>query len=74
MMSNQACENCKSNTVRYCDGFVYRNWSGKYAGDPALLPNPPDKVAFWTYSECKKNAKGLKFINLHDKCQGFEKA
>lgn len=67
------CENCKSNVRHYCDGFILKNWSGKFEGDPSSLPKVPDESKFWTYQECKKNNKGLKFLNLTGECTGFEK-
>ena len=67
------CSDCKSNVVKYCDGFIFRDWSGSYLGDPNELPIEPDSSKFWTYQECKKNNKGLKFLNLIGDCAGFER-
>ena len=68
-----SCDDCRSNSRHYCDGFIYRNWSGKFEGDPSTLPKIPDESKFWTYQECKKNNKGIKFLNLTGECAGFEK-
>lgn len=72
MKEEKLCTNCKSNMVKYCDGYVHRDWSGTFAGDPKDLPEIPDSSVFWTYMECKKNSKGLKYLNLTLDCQGFE--
>ena len=69
-----SCEDCKSNVRHYCDGFVFKNWSGCFEGDPSSLPKVPDQSKFWTWQECKKNNKGIKFLNLTGECTGFEKA
>lgn len=68
------CDDCKSNVRKYCDGFIFKDFSGRYEGDAALLPKVPDRDKFWTYHECKKNTKGLKFINITGECGGFERA
>jgi hypothetical protein len=67
------CEDCRSNVRHYCDGLIFRDWSGRHEGDKSTLPKIPDQSKFWTYQECKKNNKGLKFLNLTGECQGFEK-
>ena len=68
------CEDCRHNVRHYCDGYVYKDWSGCYNGNFEDLPKIPDQSVFWTYQECKKNNKGMKFLNLTGECQGFEKA
>jgi len=68
------CEDCRHNVRHYCDGYIYRDWSGKFEGDPSTLPKVPDVSKYWTYQECKKNNKGIKFLNLTGDCKGFEKA
>lgn len=72
MMKTVSCDDCKHNTRHYCDGHILRDWSGHYAGDVSALPTVPDESKFWTYQECKKNNKGLKFLNLVGDCTGFE--
>lgn len=67
------CSECKSNVVKYCDDFPLRDWSGFYQGDAGSLPKPSQQDLIWTYQECKKNNKGLKYLNLIGDCQGFEK-
>jgi hypothetical protein len=67
------CEDCRHNVRKYCDGFIFRNWSGRFEGDPSTLPKIPDESKYWTYHECKKNTKGLQFLNLTGDCKGFEK-
>lgn len=66
------CADCKSNVVKYCDGFILKDWT-RYQGNVAALPAEPDQNTFWVYQECKKNAKGLKFLNLIGDCTGFER-
>lgn len=66
------CENCKHNSVNYADGYIFRNWSGKFDGDPSTIPKEPDQTKFWTYQECAKNNKGLKHLNLDGKCSAFQ--
>lgn len=66
------CDDCKFGSRLYADGYVYRDWSGCYTGDVALLPKKPDVNVFWTYVECSKNAKKLQFINLDGKCNAFQ--
>lgn len=69
-----SCEDCRSNVRHYCEGYILKDWSGKFEGDPSSLPKIPDQNKFWTYHECKKNNKGIKFLNLTGECTGFEKA
>lgn len=73
MSNKRSCEDCKSNVRGYSDGYVLKDWSGKFTGDVSELPSFPDQSKFWTYQECKKNNKGLKFLNLTGDCSGFEK-
>ena len=54
-------------------GYILKDWSGRFEGDPSTLPKIPDDTKFWTYHECKKNNKGLKFLNITGECQGFER-
>ena len=68
-----SCEDCRSNVRHYCDGYILKDWSGKFEGDPSTLPKVSDQSRFWTYQECKKNNKGIKFLNLTGECTGFEK-
>ena len=68
------CEECKHNVRHYCDGYIFRDWSGRYEGNPADLPKIPDPSKFWTYQVCKKNTKVLTYLNLTGDCTGFEKA
>lgn len=70
-MANHTCDECQSGKRSYADGYVYRDWSGCYTGDPAALPAVPDPDVFWTYVECKRNAKKLMHINLDGKCSVF---
>ena len=51
-----------------------RHYDRVYNGNLEDLPKIPDQSVFWTYQECKKNNKGMKFLNLTGECQGFEKA
>lgn len=71
-MAKKNCNDCKSYVLHYCDGYIFKDWSGKYEGNPLDLPKVPDRDKFWTYEECKKNSKGLKFLNLTGDCTGFE--
>ena len=66
------CESCKFCTVKYADGYIFKDWSGKYNGNSDNLPLGPDRSKYWTYIECSKNAKGLKFINLMNDCREFK--
>ena len=68
-----ACEDCVNGKRLYADGYVMKDWSGQFKGDPSTLPMPPDNENYWTYLECSKNAKGLKFINLDGKCNAFQR-
>jgi hypothetical protein len=70
--AKKSCNDCVSNSTKYCDGYIFRDWSGRYEGNPKDLPEVPDSNVFWTYQECKKNNKGLKFLNLTGDCTGFE--
>lgn len=69
------CEDCKSFNLHYADGFIFRDWSGKFVGDVSRLPKIPDKTMFYTYETCQKNVKAreLKFVNLLGDCPAFEK-
>lgn len=73
-MNQVSCDSCKFNERLYSDGYVFKDWSGQYKGDVKDLPKIPDQTKFWTYQICKKNTKGLKFINLDGKCSAFSKA
>lgn len=70
----KTCDECQHGKRLYADGYIYRDWSGKYEdeGDPRTLPKDPDPDEFWTYVECAKNNKGLKHINLDGKCTVFQ--
>ena len=65
------CDDCQHGSRLYSDGYIYRDWSGQFEGDPSTLPGVPDQSEFWTYLECAKNNKGLKHINLDGKCTVF---
>jgi hypothetical protein len=67
------CDECKSNVRNYSDGFILKDWSGRFTGDPNTLPKEPDNSKFWTYQDCKKNSKKLFLLNLEGKCNYFEK-
>lgn len=67
----KSCDDCKFGERRYCDGLIYRDWSGHYEGDIKNLPIVPDNTLFWTFLECQKNNKGLKFLNLIGDCSAF---
>lgn len=66
------CDNCQHGKRLYADGYILRDWSGKFNGDPATLPMPADNEKYWTYVECAKNNKGLKHINLDGKCNAYQ--
>lgn len=66
------CDNCEFNTRKYSDGFIFKDWSGAYEGDPSELPKVPDNTKFWTYQECDKNKKGLKHLNLTGDCSAYK--
>lgn len=68
------CDNCSHGKRLYSDGYVYRDWSGRFTGDVTSLPSIPDSKKFWTYVECARNNKGLKFMNLSNSCNGFVRA
>lgn len=67
-----SCDGCKHNVRHYCDGYVYKNWSGKFNGDPATLPSVPDQTKFWTYQTCKKSTPKLMHLNLDGQCKLFQ--
>lgn len=73
MANKVSCNECKHSARHYCDGFILKDWSGRFEGDPSTLPKVPDDTKFWTYHECKKNNKGLKFLNITGECNGFER-
>lgn len=64
------CDDCQHGKRLYADGYIYRDWSGKYEGESA----PPVSMMqqFWTYQECFKNNKGLKHINLAGDCAVYQ--
>ena len=68
-----SCNDCQHDVRKYADGYIHRNWSGKFVGDPATLPAVPDQTMFWTYQECKKNGKKLTHLNLDGTCVAFQK-
>ncbi len=69
----KSCDDCQHGSRLYADGYIFRNWSGRFDGDPKTLPMPADDTNYWTYVECAKNNKGLKFLNVEGKCNGFQK-
>ena len=68
----KTCDECQHGKRLYADGYVNADWSGSFKGDPASLPKVPNATKFWTYVECAKNNKGLKFLNLGGNCDGFQ--
>lgn len=73
-MTNQqvkSCDTCNFGHRYYSDGYVYKDWSGCFTGDPATLPKEPDPAVFWTYVTCDKNAKKLQHVNLTGNCSAF---
>ena len=71
-----SCDDCKHNSYRYADGWVFKDFSGSLCGPPSKrelsVVQDPKIAIYWTYQECAKNAKGLKFLNLIGDCKGFE--
>lgn len=68
----KSCDECMHGRRDYADGYIYRDWSGRFEGDPSTLPTPADPDKFWTYVDCKKNAKKLMHINLDGKCSAYQ--
>ena len=68
----KSCDACMHGIRKYADGYIFRDWSGRFEGDPSTLPMPPDQSKYWTYWECKKNVKKLMHINLEGKCQAYQ--
>ena len=66
------CLTCKNCTIKYADGYIYKDWSGRYGGNPDDLPKEPDITKYWTYIECKFNSKGLKLVNLMNDCNEYK--
>lgn len=64
-----SCDACKHISRNFCDGYVYKDWSGVYNGG---VPPDSDKDKYWTYVECAKNVKKLLYINLDGKCTAFK--
>lgn len=69
-MTPKSCDACRHGARHYCDGLVRKDWTG-YWHPPQVLPDPPDPDAYWTYLECAKNSKGLRYLNLDGKCPAF---
>jgi hypothetical protein len=68
----KSCDDCVSGVRKYCDGFVFTDWSGSYTGIVEDLPKVPDPSKFWTFVECKKNVKKIQHLNLDGQCVGFQ--
>lgn len=68
----KSCDDCQHNIRKYADGYIFRNWSGRFEGDPNTLPVVPDQSKFWTYWECKKNVKKILHLNIDGKCSAFQ--
>lgn len=68
----KSCDDCQHNVRKYADGYIFRDWSGRFEGDPATLPAIPDQTKFWTYWECKKNTKKLIHLNIDGRCSAFQ--
>jgi hypothetical protein len=67
----KTCDDCLHGKRLYADGYIYKDWSGQFTGDISALPKVPDPDKFWTYLECARNSKGLKFMNFGGSCNGF---
>ena len=72
MSNSKNCDECRFGKRLYADGYILKNWK-KFDGMVEDLPLEPDQSKFWTYLECAKNSKKLKFINLDGKCQAYQK-
>jgi len=67
------CNKYKFNALHYADGYVLKDWFKKNTIDVEALPKTPDPLEFWTYRTCKKNTKGVQFINLIGDCPAYQK-
>ena len=64
------CDECRFGHRHYAEGYILKNFT-KSTQDPKELPDPTAEGPYWTYLECEKNSKGLRFINLDGKCMVF---